>query len=127
MITSTPQRPEIRWRQHHQYLQSSHKNCVLLCFVFIEKAKQRDMKRAPTSLKARAHGIIQGNKCLFHLDNREIKAQCIGNNFLSTGAGISSPINCLIASKISSLLKFYQKNQKQRGYSFWKIQSFIRC
>jgi hypothetical protein len=52
-----------------------------------------------------------GNK-LFHLDNREIKAQCIGNNF-STGAGISSPINCLIASKaISSLLKFSMASKK---------------
>jgi hypothetical protein len=51
------------------------------------------------------------NKCLFHLDNREIKAQCIGNNL--TGAGISSPINCLIASKaISSLLKFSMVSKK---------------
>jgi hypothetical protein len=39
-----PQRPEIRWRQH-LISRSSHKNCVLLSFVFIEKAKQRDMKR----------------------------------------------------------------------------------
>jgi hypothetical protein len=47
---------------------------------------------------------------------REIKAQCIGISF-STAAGISSPINCLIASKaISSLLKFsiVSKNQKTK-------------
>jgi hypothetical protein len=63
-----------------------------------------------------AHGIIQGNKCLFPPRQPEIKAQCIGNNFLVRGGDFIS-INCLIASKrFLRCLNFlwYQKIRRQR-------------
>jgi hypothetical protein len=102
----------------------------LLSFCLYWKGQTTWHETAPTSLKAIVGPWNNSNKCLFHLDNRESKHSVSAIISFSTGAGISSPINCLIASKaISSLLKFLYgiKKIKKRGYSFWKIQSFIRC